>query len=110
MFREKAIKCCNSLFNKFAWTKLNVSENTATSISSAYKELFIDGEFTAGQHIGLVVPITGYDVRVDSGFYYNGTTNGAGAAKITAARSLTVYHPYYGGSQTTYSSLSVYAR
>lgn len=84
-----------------------VQENVEFQIPTSYREVYIDCQFSAGQHICLhVIP----GVRQDSGFYYNNNSNGAGGASLTGAYKLIIYHPYYGGSQTTYSSIKVWGR
>lgn len=84
-----------------------VQENVEIQIPTSYREVYIDCQFSAGQHICFhLVP----GVRQDSGFYYNSNACAGGAASLTAANKLTIFHPYYGGSSTTFSSITAWGR
>lgn len=85
--------------------------DTDYTVPSQYKEVYFEGVFSSGQVIGIHIPLppTG-SIRHDSGFYYNATSNGAGAAYLNAARTFHAYKPYFGGSQTNYTSINLFAR
>ena len=90
------------------WTAITgVSENTEFQVPTQYNEIFIEAAFSAGQRLCFyLVPTT----RHDSGFYYNASANGAGAVSFAGNKKLVIYHPYYGGAATTYSSIKVWGR
>jgi hypothetical protein len=95
-----------------AWTLIDgVDENQAKTIDSKYNEVFADCAFASGNHIcfHVIRPSSG-ETRQDAGFYYTQTANGAGVVTFNALSSVLVLHPYFGGSQSTYSSIKVYAR
>jgi len=99
-------------YGRADWTELTgVQENVAFSIPAEYTELTVECGFTAGQYITFMTGIpASTSIRQDMGFYYTPTANGSGAIHISAARNLTIYHPYYAGVTTTYTTIHVYAR
>ena len=102
-------KALNSNINTYRdWKEITgIQENVETQIATSYREIYIEGTFSSGQRICfLVIP----GARQDSGFYYNSNACGSGAVSLTGSYKLTIFHPYYGGSSTTFSSIRIWGR
>lgn len=90
------------------WTSVSgVTENTETQLPTEYNEVYVEATFSSGQKLCFYVTA---GQRQDSGFYYTASANAGGAVSFTGGKKLTIYHPYYGGAQTTYSSIKVWGR
>ena len=100
-----------SLNGKLAWTQLNVTEATEFPLSTDYKEIWFEGTLSSGYRLGTMMAfIPNRTSRVDFGFYNNSSAYAGANLIISNQNKLTVSHPIFCGSATTYSSIVVYAR
>lgn len=88
------------------WKKM--SSSVPYQIPSKYHMAFVEVIFSQGQHCGAILPVDKIAHRVDSGFYYTGSTNAAAAFTITASGNVNVAC-YYGGATATPAAVAVYA-
>ena len=98
--------------DEMAWETVTLQNNqTEQSVNSKYTEIFIEGTFSAGQKLLFHGPLgtNAQSIRQDTGFYYSASACGSGVVMFYA-HSVQIYKPYYGGSETTFSSIKAWAR
>ena len=113
VYGNYAISSQTVTINTTGWTKLTgVAENTAYAVPSQYTEIIAECSFSSGQRIMFdMCKPTDKSLRQDSGFYYNSATNAGGAMSWDVSNNkITIYSPLFGGTQTSFSDINVYAR
>lgn len=94
------------------WTEVSgIEENVSFRLPSGYTDVMIIGAFSGGQRITFMLgrPTSGL-ARQDLGFYYSSATYASGAVIFTAGGEILIFHPYYAGAETNFSSIALYAR